>query len=206
MHAQAGEILVVLKIKVGRSYFAADYVTIRGVQIRSDRIQTKLLYVRIGSDFFQFSLDWIRSDQILSLFSRIGSDFVLILSVWKKLNNEKSAKFNEKVSQTMREKLKGQSTHAACYPSLGILPSQLSASASCTHAYQSKCHKKVAYSSFKLPLIQICMPCMAPSAVICIYILLILECSHAHVLFNTKVLFKGFCQQINNFTSSLHIA
>ena len=71
---------------------------------------------------------FLRSDQILFLFSQIGLDFVLILSVWKKLNDEKSIKFNEKSQPNNARKVKRTKRRArtACYPTLRVLLSQLS--------------------------------------------------------------------------------
>ena len=71
----------------------------RGVRIRSesDRIEFGLNYHTFGSDRIGFCSFLLGSDFVLILSDQIGSD----LSVWKKSNNQKSVKFNEKSSQTM---------------------------------------------------------------------------------------------------------
>ena len=158
------------------------------VRCYSDRIRIGfgLNFHMFGSDFVLFS-----SDRILSLFSRIGSDFLLILSVWKKPNNQKSVKFNEKASQTMRGKLKGQSAN----PAPRVIRRYVFCRRVC-HALaridRSATKKQLIrvsnYRSFKFAC-HAWHPTVRKSAVICIYILFILECFHVHVLLNTKVLF-----------------
>ena len=112
----------------------------KGVRIRSesesDPIRSDWIRIGFGLNFHTFG-----SDRILFLFYRIGSDFVLILSAWKKPNDKKSVKFNEKASQTMRGKLKEQSAEPTPRVIRRYVFCQLSASASRTHAYRSATKK-----------------------------------------------------------------